>query len=64
MTDTLRAWVRPTLALGMFGLVVYLYVVSGTAPAELLTLFGSVVGFYFGERSALKGVSNGASKQA
>lgn len=50
----MSARVRPSIAWGLLVLVVYLGVTGKIPPEQIIALFGPIVGFYFGERSARK----------
>jgi hypothetical protein len=55
--------IQALLALLFSSTVCYLFLTGQPVPGELLTLLGTVVGFYFGSKSAaaiVKGISNGA----
>ena len=52
--ETVRGWVRPCISLSLTGLVVYLGIVGDIHPDDVMKIFSIVVGFYFGERAALK----------
>lgn len=50
------------LALMFGGTVCYMFATHQEVPGELLTLLGTIVGYYFGSKTqaaALKGVRNG-----
>ena len=59
MAIKLKTLVRPLMALAFTGATIYLAVVGKIEPGELMTVTGIIVGFYFGERSALKQPNNG-----
>ena len=50
-----RKAVRPVIALGITGVVMYLGIAGKIDPDKILTVFGIIAGFYFGERAARKG---------
>ena len=55
--------IQAVLALLFSSTVCYLFLTAQPVPGELLALLGTVVGFYFGSKSAatiLKGRNNGA----
>ena len=52
--EHIRALVRPTISLSLTTCVIVL-ALKGTVPWEaLLGLLGPIIGFYFGEKAALK----------
>ena len=54
MVEIIRKLVRPFIALSLTCSVIYLAVLGKIDAKELLGYVGIVIGFYFGERSALK----------
>jgi hypothetical protein len=60
MIETIRNLVRPFMAVSFVGTTIYLAVTAKIEPGKLLSITGMIVAFYFGERSALKGVNNNA----
>jgi len=47
-------YVRPFIAFILVGTLAYLFISGQIESKELLPTVGLVIGFYFGERSALK----------
>lgn len=54
MVDTIRGLIRPFIAFCFIGIVTVLAILGKIEPAEILQTTGIIVGFYFGERAALK----------
>lgn len=56
MKRDFRKAVRPIIALGITGVVIFLGITGKIDPDKILTLFGVIAGFYFGERAANNGI--------
>lgn len=50
----MRSIVRPIISFCLIFTLSYLFISGGIEARELLILIGPIIGFYFGERSALK----------
>jgi hypothetical protein len=57
--EIIRSVIRPVIALGLLVMVGWLVYQGTIEPKEIMTFFGVIVGFYFGERAALKQPGNG-----
>ena len=54
MINNIRKLVRPFIAICLTCVVAYLAITDKLKPVEVIALYGPMVGFYFGERTALK----------
>jgi len=54
MIEIIKKLVRPLMAFGFVGTVIYLAIKGKIPPKEVLTITAIIVAFYFGERAALK----------
>ena len=54
MVDNIRKLMRPFIAVCLVGTTVYLAVIGKIEAAMIMGITSTIVGFYFGERSALK----------
>jgi hypothetical protein len=52
--------VRAAITLILTGAVAYLFVTESAVPSELLTIWGTASGLYFGTRAASQSSGNGA----
>ena len=52
--DLIRALVRPSITYAFSAAVIYGLVIGQIAWSEFLMIFGPILGFWFGEKSALK----------
>ena len=57
MVETIRSLVRPFIAFCFIGSITILTLMGKIDPNEILQTGGIIVGFYFGERAALKGLN-------
>lgn len=62
MIDDIRKLVRPFIAVSFVCITGYLAVIGKIEAAQILQVLGIVVGFYFGERAALKRPNEDAEK--
>jgi len=58
MVELIRALVRPIVTISLTLLIIYLSIVGLIEPRELMGIYGTVLGFWFGQRSPP--VANGA----
>lgn len=58
MVNEIRKLVRPFITFCFVGATIYLYVTGKLSAKSILQITGIIIGFYFGERSALKGTAN------
>ena len=54
MVDVIRHLVRPFIAVAFVVMVGWLVYGGGIDPKDILGMLGLIIGFYFGERAALK----------
>ena len=54
LTNTIRSLMRPFIATSFILGTIILYITGKIEPQSILQTTGIIVGFYFGERAALK----------
>lgn len=54
MVDIIRHLVRPFIAVAFVVMVGWLVYGGAIDPKDILAMLGLIIGFYFGERAALK----------
>ena len=54
MMEKIKTLVRPIIALSFVGVACYLFITGKLKPEDVLPITGIVIGFYFGERAAIK----------
>ena len=54
MVEATRKLVRPFIAVAFVAMVGWLVYQGSIEPKDILAMLGLIIGFYFGERSALK----------
>ena len=54
MINNIRKLVRPFIGIVLTSVIAYLGITGKLKPIEVVALYGPIVGFYFGERSAAK----------
>ena len=58
MIDNIRSLIRPFIAVAFVSATVVLFLLGKLEAKDILTTTGIIVGFYFGERAALKKVTD------
>jgi len=56
MVNIVRKLIRPFIAVAFVLASIYLFIAGKIDPMQILQITGIIIGFYFGERSALKGI--------